>query len=264
MRFAVIQLNSQADVDANIEAITASVDQAIAVHRSDYIALPEYAICLTGDRRTSTAMAQDIWASAAMDAIAGLAEEHSIFIHLGGCIERDSQNRLYNTSVFFGRDGEILSTYRKRHLFEITGHTLADSVVHNEASHLTAGTDITTFRVDGTPFGHSICYDLRFPDHFENLRAAGARVIMVPAAFTQETGRHDWQRLLQERAIATGAYIVAANQCGLFDRGQFASWGHSMIVDPEGRVIVAAKDAPGILTATIDLARVPQAIQSDT
>lgn len=255
MRFAVIQLNSQDDVDANVETIIALTDQAAVAHRSDFVALPEYSICLTGDREKSRDRAQSLRSSAAVEAIALLAKEHRVFIHLGGFIELSDDNKLYNTSVMFGRNGEILSVYRKINLFEIKGDALSDSVVHNEASHLTAGDSVTSFKVDGTTFGHSICYDVRFPDHFAALKRKGSRVIMVPAAFTQATGRRDWKRLLQERALETGAYIVAANQCGMFDRGRFKSWGHSMIVDPSGRVIVAAEEAPGILTASLDISQ---------
>ena len=253
MRFAVIQLNSQDDVDANVDMIVALTDQAAVAHRSDFVALPEYSICLTGHRDISRQRAQSLRSSVAIEAIGLLAKEHGVFIHLGGFIERADDGLLYNTSVMFGRDGQILSVYRKINLFEIEGEALSDSVVHNEASHLTAGDAVTSFDIDGTTFGHAICYDVRFPDHFASLKRKGARVIMVPAAFTQATGRRDWKRLLQERARETGAHIVAANQCGMFDRGRFKSWGHSMIVDPTGHVLVAGEEAPGILTATLDV-----------
>ncbi|WP_136443862.1 nitrilase-related carbon-nitrogen hydrolase [Pacificoceanicola onchidii] len=253
MRFAVIQLNSQDDIDANVDAIVALTRQAAVDHKSDFVALPEYSICLTGSRDASRERAQSLQDSAAIKAIARLAKDHGIFVHLGGFIELSDDDQLYNTSVMFGRQGEVLSTYRKINLFEIKGDALADSVVHNEASHLSAGDEVIAFDVDGVTFGHAICYDVRFPDHFSALRRNGAKVIMVPAAFTQTTGRRDWERLLKERARETGAYIVAANQCGMFDKGRFKSWGHSMIVDPTGQVVVAAEEAPGILTATLDI-----------
>ena len=251
MKIAVIQLNSQDDIEATLETIRMFTGHAVATFGSRFVALPEYALCLTGNRERSAASAQTIGDSAALDALAELAQQHAIHIHLGGVVERAQDGSFYNTSVLFGPDGRILSTYRKIHLFETQEPAWVESVIHNEGAHLTAGESLQTFEAAGVVFGQSICYDLRFPDHFEALRGKGAKVFLAPSAFTEVTGRKDWKRLIQDRARENGAYLVAANQCGLFDNGTYASWGRSMVADQNGDIIVEAGNAPTVLDVTL-------------
>ena len=251
MKIAVIQLNSQADIEANLDTIRMFTDHAVGTYKSQLVALPEYALCLTGDRARSAASAQFLDDSAPLAALSSLAAKHRIHLHLGGVVERTKDGRFYNTSVLFGPEGHILSTYRKIHLFATEEPAWVNSVIHNEGSHLTPGEDLRHFRVGDTLFGQTICYDLRFPDQFEQLRSLGARVVMAPSAFTEVTGRKDWKRLIQDRARENGVYVVAANQCGLFDSGSYASWGRSMVADPEGNVIAEAGNAPTVLDVTL-------------
>lgn len=251
MKIAVIQLNSQAEIDANLETIRMFAGHAVASYGSEFIALPEYALFLTGDRARSAELAQDLDDSPALDELAELARRHRVHLHLGGVVERGRDGRFFNTSVLFGPDGDVLSTYRKINLFATKEPAWVDSVIHNEDSHLSPGEEVRTFDVGDTRFGQAICYDLRFSDHFAALHDAGARIMLAPSAFTEVTGRRDWTNLIGARAAETTSYVIAANQCGLFDNGQYASWGHSMVADPDGKIIVEAADAPTVLDVTI-------------
>ena len=175
----------------------------------------------------------------------------------GSFTELTADGRRQNTSLHIGPDGEIRAVYRKIHMFDVT----VDGLEYRESEHEDPGEEIVLSRTDdGIELGMTICYDLRFPELYRILALRGARVLVVPAAFTLATTRDHWETLLRARAIENQAFVIAANQIGENEPGRF-SGGRSMIVDPWGVVLAQATDAVGVIVADLDLGRL-QAIRS--
>jgi predicted amidohydrolase len=180
------------------------------------------------------------------------ARELAIDLVAGSVAERvPGEEKLRNTSVHIGPDGEIRATYRKIHLFDVE----VDGTVYRESENEVPGdAPVLSTAADGTSLGLSICYDVRFPELYRALTVAGARVLLVPAAFTLATTRDHWETLLRARAIENQCFVVAANQIGEHEPG-LRSGGRSMIVDPWGIVLAQASDQETVITADLDLAR---------
>ena len=260
MRVSVIQVNPGADKGANIAAAERLIAAAVAEDRPDLVSLPEMWASLGGDRDARLqnaealpepgAEARDGTAYAALQA---LARRHRLIVHGGSLAERAGET-LYNTTVMFDRAGREIARYRKIHLFDITA---PDGTGYRESATYGAGTALVTTTQEGIGFGLTICYDLRFPELFAALRAAGAEAIFVPSAFTLLTGKDHWEVLLRARAIETQCWIIAAATSGRHEeRGQPRfTYGHAMIIDPWGQVGAMALDGPGFATARIDPAR---------
>jgi predicted amidohydrolase len=159
--------------------------------------------------------------------------------------------RPYNTSTLIAPDGTIVTTYRKIHRFDVA---VDRGPVDTESARVTPGDRVVTAEVDGTIIGMSICYDLRFPEHYRSLELAGAQILTVPANFTERTGRDHWEVLLRARAIDNGAYVLAPAQVG--GPPGSPAFGRSMVIDPWGTVIAQASDAGGFIRAELDLDRV--------
>ncbi|MBM4046750.1 MAG: carbon-nitrogen hydrolase family protein, partial [Planctomycetes bacterium] len=152
-------------------------------------------------------------------------------------------------SVALGPDGTILAAYRKMHLFDVD---LPGRVTVRESDWLARGNEVATFAADFGVVGMGICYDLRFPELYRALAAKGATVMVVPSAFTEATGRHHWEVLLRARAIENQCYVIAANQFGQHASG-VRTYGHSLIVDPWGKVLAVCEDGEGVALAAMDL-----------
>jgi predicted amidohydrolase len=164
--------------------------------------------------------------------------------------------RPFNTAVLFDRSGELVARYRKLHLFDAS---VDDGPSDLESARVTPGDVAVVAAVEGTGLGLSICYDLRFPELYRALSLAGAEVLAVPAVFTERTGRDHWEVLVRARAIENGSYVLAAAGCGAGGPGAIAAWGHSMIVDPWGRVVAQAGMDEAIVRAELDLSSVASA-----
>ena len=150
--------------------------------------------------------------------------------------------------------------YRKIHLFDVD---VSDKVRFVESDTVKAGEEVVVVETDLGPLGLSICYDLRFPELYARLARSGARVILIPAAFTLTTGKDHWHSLVRARAIETQCYVLAPAQFGPHgDGGLRESYGHALIVDPWGQVVAAASDGPGVALAEIDLERVERIRES--
>jgi predicted amidohydrolase len=182
------------------------------------------------------------------------ARELRIDLVAGSIVERletgdESGRRLANTSVHVGPDGVVKAVYRKIHMFDVD----VDGVAYRESRHERPGNEIVTSRsATGVELGLSVCYDVRFPELYRILTLRGARVLLVPAAFTLATTRDHWATLLRARAIENQAFVVAANQIGRHP-GDLRSGGRSLIIDPWGVVLAQAPDATGQIQATLDL-----------
>jgi deaminated glutathione amidase len=158
--------------------------------------------------------------------------------------------RPHNTAVLIDPSGRIAARYRKVHLFDVA---VEDGPQTKESAKVTPGEGLVAVDLAGTRLGLSICYDLRFPELYRALAHAGAELFAVPSDFSQRTGRDHWEVLLRARAIENGAWVLAAGSCGPGGPGAIPAWGHSMVVDPWGRVVAQAGDHEAIVRAELDL-----------
>jgi predicted amidohydrolase len=250
MRAAAVQLTSTADFDGNLERAD-RLTRAAAADGAELVVLPEKWSALgRGDVLLAGAQPIDgpaiAWARAT-------ARELGIDLVAGSFSERIAgEDRLRNTSVHVGPDGELRAAYRKVHMFDVT----VEGTVYLESEYEEAGDELVVSpTAAGVELGLSICYDVRFPELYRILAIRGARVFTVPAAFTVPTTRDHWEILLRARAIEDQAFVVAANQIGEHDCGPPAlrSGGRSMIVDPWGIVLAHAPDRECHIVADLDL-----------
>ncbi|MFQ5902967.1 MAG: carbon-nitrogen hydrolase family protein [Candidatus Binatia bacterium] len=182
--------------------------------------------------------------------MADLAREFCIHLLAGSILEAVAgEKRVYNTSLLFGPQGNLIAKYRKIHLFDVD---LQDEVAMLESENRKAGEEVVVAETEFCPMGLTVCYDLRFPELFRRLVERGAQIIFVPSAFTALTGEAHWEPLLRARAIENQVYIIAPDQLGQ-SPSSIATYGNSMIVDPWGRVLARASDGPGVIFAEIDL-----------
>ena len=179
-----------------------------------------------------------------------LARELGIYLLGGSILEAIAgSEKAYNTSLLFDPSGNIIGSYRKIHLFDVD---LADGTSLRESATREFGDRVVAVSTELCAMGLSVCYDLRFPELYRALVAKGARVIFVPSAFTAYTGRAHWETLLRARAIQNQVFIVAPAQFGKSPKS-FETHGHSMIVDPWGKILTELANGPGSATAEIDL-----------
>ncbi len=240
-------MNSTDDVAANMAAADRLVREAAAAG-AELVLLPEkWTVLGSGEHLVAGAETLDGPAVRWARAIAG---ELGIDLVAGSIAERlAGSRRIANTSVHVGPDGEIHAVYRKVHMFDVT----VDGTRYAESEHEEAGTELVTSRAaGGAILGLSICYDVRFPELYRILMLRGARILLVPAAFTLATTRDHWETLLRARAIENQAFVIAANQIGRHPPA-YRSGGRSMIVDPWGVVLAQASDTVGVTGAALDL-----------
>ncbi|NNE84674.1 MAG: carbon-nitrogen hydrolase family protein [Alphaproteobacteria bacterium] len=255
MKISAIQMNSGSEKASNLAQAADLVSRSVAADGPDMVVLPEVFAHIGGSVADRQAAAEALPepgddGGAVYEMLRGLARDNRIFVHGGSFIER-AGDKFFNTSIAFDRGGNELVRYRKVHLFDVT---TPDGKSYRESDTFGAGDAVATYRADDLTIGCSICYDLRFAEFYRLLAEAGADVIMVPAAFTLQTGKDHWEVLLRARAIETQTYMVAAAQTGTYRDGndQRATWGHSMVVDPWGHIIAQASEDTGFATGAID------------
>lgn len=251
---AAIQMTSGDDIGANIAAATPLIQQAVALGAT-FVTLPENAFYL---RREGTASMVDMPMAEHPGVLAmqALAIAENITLLIGSIRAKEAgMEKPFNRSVLIGPTGTIVATYDKLHLFDVT---LPNGHRYEESAQAVAGAGPVVARTPFATLGLSICYDLRFPQLYRSMALAGAEVLTVPSAFTRPTGEAHWRTLLAARAIENAAYVIAPAQCGTHPGGR-ETYGHSLILDPWGVVLAEADaDTPGVITATIDLARVAE------
>ena len=252
MRAAAVQLNSTEDKDRNL-ATADRLTRAAASDGADLVVLPEKFNVL-GTREQLIAGAQTL-EGPAISWARETARELRIDLVAGSIAERrPGREKLSNTSVHVGPDGDIRAVYRKVHMFDV----VVEGVEYRESDTEEPGEETVLSEAgDNVGVGLTICYDLRFPELFRILAVQGARVIALPAAFTKVTGRAHWEVLVRARAIENQAFLVAADQVGTHPEGK-ESFGGSMIVDPWGDVLARAPDEETFVAADLDLARQDQ------
>jgi deaminated glutathione amidase len=248
VRAAAVQLNSTEDKETNLRTAD-RLTRAAAADGADLIVLPEkFNVLGTPEHYREGAEALEGptigWARRS-------ARELGLDLVAGSIVEwRDGRDRLSNTSVHVGPDGEVKAVYRKIHMFDVE----VGGQVYRESESEEPGDEIVVSDAAGVPLGMSVCYDLRFPELYRILAVRGARVIAIPAAFTKVTGQAHWELLIRARAIENQAFVVAADQIGRHPRDK-ESFGGSMIVDPWGEVLARAPDEETFVAADLDFRR---------
>lgn len=256
MRVAVIQMSPGADKARNIAQARALIEAVTSREAVDLIVLPEIWTCLGGTRAQKFAAAETLprrgmAGGEAYEFLREVAVRNGIHIH-GGSIGELAGDKLFNTSLVFSSKGEELARYRKIHLFDIV---TPDGQGYRESAIYGAGEQVVTCEINGLKVGLAICYDLRFPELFLQLRQQGAELILLPAAFTLQTGKDHWEVLLRARGIETQCWVAAAACTGMHrepDGEPRYTYGHSLIVDPWGHVVAKASDGTGWASAIID------------
>lgn len=247
MRAAAAQLNSTADAAANVAAAERVV-RAAAADGAELVVLPEkWNLLGSADQLRELAEPLD---GPAVTAARSWARDLGIRLVAGSVAERiPDAELLSNTCLLIDPDGEIAATYRKIHMFDVD----VGGVSYRESDAEAPGSEVVTSQVGEIELGLSVCYDLRFPELYRIMALRGAHAITVPAAFTAVTGRDHWEVLLRARAIENQLFVIAAGQFGAAPP-HFESWGHSMIVDPWGRILSEIADGEGYAIADLDLA----------
>jgi predicted amidohydrolase len=246
-RAAAIQMLASDDKAANLGEAARWIRKA-ADEGARLVALPEVFIW-RGSKSKEREAAEPIPGPTSR-AMADLARESRIHLLAGSILEEiPSSPKAYNTSLLFDADGNLFARYRKIHLFDVD---LANGLSARESETRAFGDTAVVANTDLCAMGLTICYDLRFPELYRALVKQGAEIIFVPSAFTAYTGQAHWETLVRARAIENQVYVIAPAQFGRNPKS-FETHGHSMIVDPWGKILAELGDGPGMVLAEIDL-----------
>jgi predicted amidohydrolase len=250
---ACVQMRSSRDPASNRDEAVARVREAAAAGAA-YVQTPEMTALLERDR---SALLDKIRSQDEDETIAALREvarETRVTVHIGSLAVR-AGDKVANRAVVIAPDGEILATYDKIHLFDVD---LPNGETWRESATYVGGARAVLAETPLAPIGVSICYDVRFPYLYRAYAEAGAAILTAPAAFTRQTGEAHWSVLQRARAIENGAFMISAAQGGRHEDGR-ETYGHSIVVDPWGRVLAEGDAEPGLVMAEIDLAEVERA-----
>jgi predicted amidohydrolase len=251
-RIALFQANSGIDPEANARSLVDAVEQA-AGGGAEMLFTPEMSGLLDRDSARAAKVLRPQEEDRVLAGLREAAARHRIWLHIGSLAVLVDDGKVANRGFVIDREGQVRATYDKIHLFDVdlpTGESWRESNVYS------AGSGVTL--VNGTPVGKlglTICYDLRFPGLFARLAESDADVIAVPAAFTVPTGKAHWHVLLRARAIEAGLFVVAAAQSGHHEDGR-NTFGHSLVVDPWGEILLDMDEGNGVGFAEIDLKRI--------
>ncbi|MDG4892779.1 carbon-nitrogen hydrolase family protein [Mesorhizobium sp. WSM4976] len=245
---AAVQMRSGTSPERNAADMEVLVRQA-ADQGATYVQTPEMTGALIRDKQAGAAAFTTEDKDVVVATARRLAKELGIHLHIGSTAILRADGKLANRAYLFSPEGTLIAGYDKIHMFDVD---LDNGESWRESASYEPGTEAAVTDISGTRLGFAVCYDLRFPQLFRAEAMAGAEVLTVPAAFTRQTGEAHWHVLLRARAIENGAYVIAAAQGGLHEDGR-ETYGHSLIVDPWGRIIAeAAHNEPGVIVAEID------------
>lgn len=254
LRVGLVQLRSGREPAANLDAAAALIREA-ARDGARYVQTPEVTNIMELDRKVLFEKLQEEGNDATLAALRQLTRELGITLHIGSLALKVSDAKAVNRGFVIDPDGEITGRYDKIHMFDVD---LGKGESYRESNAYRPGERAILTDVDGIRLGMTICYDLRFPSLYRALAEGGAKVLTVPSAFTRPTGEAHWHVLLRARAIENGAYVLAAAQGGRHENGR-ETYGHSLVIDPWGRVIAEGGTDPGVILAEIDMAEVAAA-----
>ena len=260
MKVALIQMSSSDDPATNLAEATAVIAEAVK-NGAEFILTPEITNCVSGSRDLQRKIFRTESDDPTLTGLRDAAKQHVAWLLIGslGLLSGDADGRFANRSFLIDPQGQITARYDKIHMFDVdlgTGESFRESAAYRPGQRAVLAE---------TPFakiGMTICYDVRFPHLHRALAQAGAEILTVPAAFAMTTGRDHWETLLRARAIETGCYILAPAQCGTH-RSSIGhirqTWGHSLAIDPWGKILADGGTEPGVIIVDIDLAAVRQA-----
>jgi len=255
LRAACLQVNAGNDMDANIQAAAALACDARAAG-AELVVMPENVSMMEWGRANILAKAQPESDHKALHTFRELARETGLWLHTGSLsVLLNGGDKVANRSYLLSPGGEVVAQYDKIHMFDVD---LGEGEVYRESATFAPGREAVLAETPWAPVGMSICYDVRFPQLYRTLAQAGAKILVVPAAFTRITGKAHWHVLLRARAIETGSFVLAPAQCGEHPGGR-QTFGHALIVSPWGAILADAGEQPGYIMATLDLDQVSEA-----
>jgi predicted amidohydrolase len=244
---ALVQMRAGRDPQANLNAVLAAVEDAKRAG-ADYVQTPEMTNIFEArrDRLLAGIAADDD--DPTLASLREVARKLSIYLHVGSLAIKVSPEKAVNRSFLIDRRGDVVARYDKIHMFDVD---LAGGESYRESNTYRAGELAVVADLPWGRLGLTICYDLRFPALYRALAAAGASFVAIPSAFTRQTGEAHWHVLIRARAIENACFVLAAAQGGEHENGR-ETFGHSLIVDPWGRILAEGGTEPGLLFAEID------------
>jgi deaminated glutathione amidase len=254
-RAGLVQMCATRSIEKNLVEVSRLIRDA-AKAGAHYVQTPEITTLMETDRVKLMVAVRPEDGNPALAHFRALARELKIWLHIGSMAVAVGAEKLANRGYLITPEGRIATHYDKIHMFDVQ---LPSGETYRESKNYRPGEDTVLADLPWGRLGITICYDLRFPALYRALAHAGADMLAIPSSFTVPTGKAHWHILMQARAIETGCFVLAAAQGGLHEAGR-STFGHSLIVAPWGEIIAEAKgDAPGIITADIDLTKVAEA-----
>jgi len=251
---ALVQMRSGLKPDDNLASAVKLIEQA-KKDGADYVQTPEMTNILALKREDLLGTIVDEDDDKSLAAFRELARKLGIYLHVGSLAIKVSPDKAANRSFLIGRNGEIVARYDKIHMFDVD---LANGESYRESRNYRPGEIAVVATLPWGRLGLSVCYDLRFPTLYRALAEADSSFLAIPSAFTRQTGEAHWHVLMRARAIENGCFVLAAAQGGRHENGR-ETFGHSMIVDPWGRILAEGGSEPGVMTARIEPAEVAAA-----
>jgi predicted amidohydrolase len=253
-RIGLIAMRSGRNPSDNLAVATKLIEQA-KEGGADYVLTPEMTNVMEIDRERLFATIVPEEQDASLVTFRELARSLGLFVHVGSLAIKVSSDKAANRSFLIDPRGEIVARYDKIHMFDVD---LKAGESYRESRNFRAGDIAVVVDLPWGRIGLTVCYDLRFPALYRALAEAGASFLTIPSAFTRQTGEAHWHVLTQARAIENGCYVFAAAQGGKHENGR-ETYGHSVVIDPWGRIIAEGDVEPGVVFADIDPAEVPAA-----
>ncbi len=244
---AMIQMRSGLTPAVNVDAAATLIGEAKAAG-ADYVQTPEMTNLLAANREQLLKTIVEEKADPSLAAFRDMARKHSLHVHVGSLAVKHSDDRAFNRAFLIDPQGEIVARYDKIHMFDVD---LGNGESYRESNNYAPGESAVLADLPWGRLGVTICYDVRFPALYRALAEAGATMLTVPSAFTKQTGEAHWHILNRARAIENGCFVMAAAQGGKHENGR-ETFGHSLIVDPWGRVLAEGGIEPGVIMAEID------------
>jgi deaminated glutathione amidase len=253
-KVGLVQMRSGRSPTANLAAARGLIEEAVQAG-ADYVLTPEMTNIMEVKRERLFAAIAEEEHDPTLAALRDTARKHAIHLHIGSLAIKVSPDKAANRSYLIDPRGEIIARYDKIHMFDVD---LAGGESYRESNNFRSGELAVLADLPWGRLGLTVCYDLRFPALYRALAEAGASFLTIPAAFTKQTGEAHWHVLMRARAIENGCFVFAAAQGGMHENGR-ATFGHSLVVDPWGRVLAEAGDEPGVILADVDPAAVATA-----
>jgi predicted amidohydrolase len=253
-KVGLIQMRSGLEPQQNLAAALTLIDDAKS-SGADYVQTPEMTniLALKRDHLFANIVAEE--QDPTLATLREVARQLGIFVHIGSLAIKASPEKAVNRSFLIDRKGEIAARYDKIHMFDVD---LAGGESYRESNNYRAGELAVVADLPWGRLGLTVCYDLRFPALYRALAETGASFLAIPSAFTKQTGEAHWHVLLRARAIETGCFVFAAAQGGKHENGR-ETYGHSLVVDPWGRILAEGGIAPGVVMAEVDPAEIAAA-----